>query len=191
MLGFIFYPKSPRAARVDAVMDIVPAVKAICPDVLCVGVFVNETPAHMRRILDLAGLDFAQLSGDEPPDVLRAMGSRAYKVVREPQQLEAYRFAIPNPQANAPDFLLDTPHTQLYGGTGMRADEFVASALARHSRMILAGGLNPHNVAEAVRAVQPWGVDVASGVEAAPGIKDHAKLRAFIEAARGAHAVTI
>jgi phosphoribosylanthranilate isomerase len=185
MLGFIFYPKSPRAAHVDVVMDITPAVRAINPQVKCVGVFVNESPAHMLRILDLAGLDYAQLSGDEPPEVLRAMGSRAYKVVREGHQLAAFAFAIPNPQPDAPDFLLDTPHTQLYGGTGVRADEFVASALARQRRMILAGGLNPNNVAEAIRAVQPWGVDVASGVEAAPGRKDHEKVRAFVEAARG------
>lgn len=184
MLGFIFYPKSPRAAQVAVVMDIAPAVKAINPHVLCVGVFVNETTQHMRRILDLAGLDCAQLSGDESPDVLREMGGRAYKVLRDPAQLAAFAFAIPNPNPTHPDFLLDTPHTQLYGGTGLRADEFVAASLARTHRMILAGGLTPTNVAESVRAVQPWGVDVASGVEAAPGKKDHAKVWAFIQNAR-------
>ncbi|MGQ9903549.1 MAG: phosphoribosylanthranilate isomerase [Anaerolineae bacterium] len=96
-------------------------------------------------------------------------------------------YAIRNRQCeihNRPDLLLDANHPTLYGGSGMRADGSLAAALSRQCRLLLAGGLTPDNVADAIRVARPWGVDVSSGVESVPGRKDHAKVRAFIAAAR-------
>jgi phosphoribosylanthranilate isomerase len=153
-----------------------------------VAVFVNETPEAMRAALDAAGIDFAQLSGDEPLAHLEAMEGRAYKAVRQAagtEALAAWMDGHPAP-AGMPDLLLDAQHPTLYGGSGLRADEGLAAQLARRRRLLLAGGLTPDNVAEAVRSVRPWGVDVSSGVEAAPGRKDHARVRAFVAAAKAA-----
>lgn len=187
MLGFILYPKSPRFIPPARIAPITAALRELAPVVLTVGVFVNETPDDMARALDEAGLNLAQLSGDEPPDCLRALQGRAYKAVREATHAEAYLSAIQSPKSkiqNRPDLLLDANHPTLYGGSGMRADESLAAALARRCRLLLAGGLTPDNVSGAIRVARPWGVDVSSGVESAPGRKDHAKVRAFIAAAK-------
>ncbi len=216
LLGFILYPKSPRFISPARIAPITAALRALAPGVVTVGVFVNETPENMARALDEAGLDLAQLSGDEPADHLRALQGRAYKAVREATQAEAHlriqntedraqstehraqnaeyathntRYALRTTQSkiqNRPDLLLDANHPTLYGGSGMRADESLAAALARQCRLLLAGGLTPDNVADAIRVARPWGVDVSSGIERAPGYKDHAKVRAFIAAAKSA-----
>ena len=143
----------------------------------------------MQRILKETGLDLAQLHGGEPPVVLERLQGRAFKALRSTSLAEAEAdaewYADLGPSAG-PDLLLDAYHPQAYGGTGQRADWDTAAALARRYRLLLAGGLTPANVAEAIARVQPWGVDVSSGVETEPGRKDHAAVRAFIAAARGA-----
>jgi phosphoribosylanthranilate isomerase len=196
ILGFILYRKSPRYVGPEQIRDIVAAIceaSSVERRITTVGVFVNETPAQILEVLDTAGLDLAQLSGDEPPDSLQALSGRAFKAVRRAAGIEAFvpaghwtsETAESSPVLR-PDVLLDADHTSLYGGSGVRADESLAATLAQQYRLLLAGGLTPENVAGAIRKVKPWGVDVASGVEARPGRKDHDKVRAFIDAVRGA-----
>ena len=184
MLGFIFYAKSPRYVAPTTAHDIVLQAKARAPQLLTVGVFVNESPQAIRATLDACGLDLAQLSGDEPPETLVALAGRAYKAVRNADAAQAFLHVAVTPALNPmPDLLLDADHPTLYGGSGVRADESLAARMAQQCHLLLAGGLTPTNVAEAIRVVRPWGVDVSSGVEASPGRKDHAKVRAFVQAA--------
>jgi phosphoribosylanthranilate isomerase len=192
LLGFIFYPPSPRSVQVDMALHIVQAVKRDALNVICVGVFVKETPTHMLGVLAEAGLDAAQLHGNDPSDLL-LMHGRAYLAVKEWKpainNARALDSEIENPKSkirNLPDLLLDAHHPTLWGGSGERADESLAAQIARQQRLLLAGGLSPDNVADAIRAVKPWGVDVASGTEATPGRKDHARVRAFIANAKQA-----
>jgi phosphoribosylanthranilate isomerase len=154
---------------------------------------VNESPAVVAAVLDRCGLDLAQLSGDEPAgdvtDPASPLFSRAYKALRPrtPDEAEdgAARFAAP-PGSAGPRLLLDTPHGRLYGGTGETGDWALAATLAaRLPGLMLAGGLTPDNVAAAVAAVRPFAVDVAGGVERAPGVKDADRVRAFIARAKG------
>ena len=191
MLGFIFYPKSPRYVRLEAAAEIARAVRQTTepgerPRVILVGVFVNESPDHVLRVLDDAGLDVAQLSGRESPEELAAMRGRAYKAIRGWDEASPAFAQATHATGLIPELLLDASHATLYGGSGQRADESLALRLARHYRLMLAGGLTPDNVADAIRVVRPWGVDVASGVEAAPGKKDHARLRSFVALAKAA-----
>jgi phosphoribosylanthranilate isomerase len=189
LLGFVLYPKSPRGVSLGVVAEIAqalrraPAFQQRRPAL--VGVFVNAPPAEVARALDEAGLDLAQLSGHEPPDDLRALDGRAYKAIRgEAEALPSAGAPLAHPFC--PDFLLDAAHPTLYGGSGQLADLALAARLAARHRLLLAGGLTPDNVAAAIRTVRPWGVDAASGVEAAPGKKDPAKVRAFVQAAKAA-----
>jgi len=191
-LGFIFYPKSSRYVTMEKVAQIVQAIreksreKSSLSTPGFVGVFVNETAEGIRHILDEAGLDLAQLHGDETPEQLNAVGTQGYKALRPANAHEALeqaaRYGTPI-SGDGPQLLVDTydpqdPHA--YGGTGVQSDWGVGAELAsQYPRLILAGGLTPENVAQAVREVQPWCVDVASGVEASPGHKDHEKVRAF------------
>jgi phosphoribosylanthranilate isomerase len=200
-LGFIFYPPSPRglaipeAAKLIATLrqrtDTGPLLRRLDGPRL-VGVFVNESAAAVADTLNVCGLDLAQLSGDEPPDVVTdpasPLAGRAYQALR-PQSAAgaaeaAARYSAPTANPS-PTLLLDTYHPALRGGTGETVDWRLAAEL-RHltPRLMLAGGLSPDNVAEAVRQVQPFAVDVASGVEAAPGRKDPDKVRRFIAAAK-------
>jgi phosphoribosylanthranilate isomerase len=189
LLGFVLYPKSPRGVGLAAVAEIAGALRSAPAfqqrQPALVGVFVNEPPAAVRRALDEAGLDLAQLSGHEPPDDLRALVGRAYKAIRGEADILPPAGAPPA-RPYCPDFLLDAAHPTLYGGSGQLADLALAARLAARHRLLLAGGLTPDNVAAAIRAVRPWGVDAASGVEAAPGKKDPAKVRAFVQAAKAA-----
>lgn len=184
-LGFNFYPKSPRYLTPDACAAITAEVRRRSPTVRLVGIFVNEPPARVAAILAQAGLDLAQLHGDETPEDLRALAGRAFKAFRGLGERHT-EFAAAGP--GAPAFLVDAYSAALYGGTGRTADWPGARALAAHYPLFLAGGLTPDNVADAIAQARPWGVDVASGVESAPGRKDHAKVSAFIESARRAGA---
>lgn len=195
LLGLNFYPPSPRAITPDAARLLVGGLRAAlgdrCP--LLVGVFVNMVPASVLHTLESAGLDVAQLSGDEPADALAALGGRGFKAIRPRDLVEAADLAALY-LANAPDdvrspvLLVDAYHKELYGGTGEQASVEIAQAVQAHApRLMLAGGLTPENVAGRVRAIRPWGVDVASGVEAGqPGIKDQDRVHAFIAAVRSA-----
>ncbi len=194
LLGFIFYPPSPRYVRPETVREIVTRLKEstrshsslLMPHFI--GVFVNEALEKVQSTLDFCGLDAAQLHGDEPPDFVAALAGRAYKALR-PKSKEEFEQALNNYQftvhhSSLPALLLDAYHPTLFGGTGHVADWTLAAAVARQHPVLLAGSLTPDNVALAVREVEPWGVDVSSGVEAAPGRKDHARVRAFVANAR-------
>jgi phosphoribosylanthranilate isomerase len=190
-LGFIFYAPSPRYVNEVTAGAIMQALRAefgpTCPK--GVGVFVNTEPGALKKIMQVAHLDFVQLSGDESPGYLAALDIPAYKAI-QPQNLEqaqeSLRLYTPHGAASpdSPNILVDAYHPHLRGGTGDLADTaLVAQIVAQAPRMMLAGGLTPENVAGQIRALRPFGVDVASGVEASKGRKDHDKVRAFIQQA--------
>lgn len=193
MLGFNFHPPSPRYLGPDECARLVGELRrAVDQRPALVGVFVNTPVADAVRILDQCDLDFAQLHGDEGPEVLAALGMRGLKAIRPRNEAEAeaqlavYRRATSQP----PGILLDASAAGLYGGSGVTADWTVAAKMARQTPLLLAGGLNSDNVGRAVLAVRPWGVDVASGVESTPGVKDAAKMRLFVERAKAAAAAS-
>jgi phosphoribosylanthranilate isomerase len=184
-VGFVFFAMSPRKTTVERASRI---VRVLPTTVRRVGVFVNETPEAMSRAAEEVGLDLLQLHGDEPAEALAGLARPVIKAVRVGRgfaQDEALRFA-----EKAAGLLVDTRlpgETQLPGGTGVPFDWTLVKGLAeRVPFLMLAGGLSPQNVAEAIRAVRPHAVDVSSGVEALPGRKDAEKVRAFVRAAREA-----
>ncbi|MEZ4682811.1 MAG: phosphoribosylanthranilate isomerase [Caldilineaceae bacterium] len=185
LLGFIFFPKSPRYVAPETVASILPMVRSINPAVKTVGVFVNERADRITTVIEQAGLDYAQLHGDETLDWFAALNGRCYKALRpadaEEAATQAATFASLS-TINGLHWMIDAHDPNAYGGTGKRADWHTAANLARqYPGLLLAGGLTPENVVQAIAIVQPWGVDVASGVEAEPGHKDHAKVRKFVE----------
>lgn len=165
-LGFIFHAKSPRSLAPDQAAEI---RRQLPQEAFCVGVFVNWSAEAMNRVADDVGLDALQLHGRETPATCAACRRPVIKVIRaeDTDQLDTYPAAA---------FLLDAAHPTLLGGTGLRADWELARNLACRVPLILAGGLTPANIREAEASVHPLGLDVASGVEAAPGIKDPALL---------------
>jgi phosphoribosylanthranilate isomerase len=176
-LGFVFYGKSPRCVTPEAAKAIIAAMPAF---VVTVGLFVNESPARVREIAAECGLDVIQLHGDEGPADCDFAPRRVIKALRVKDAASLADHASFNISA----LLLDAWVADAYGGTGHSFNWELAAAIARQRRVILAGGLTPENVADAIRAVQPYAVDVSSGVEATPGKKDPAKVAAFIRAAR-------
>ncbi|MDQ7028353.1 MAG: phosphoribosylanthranilate isomerase [Ardenticatenia bacterium] len=194
-VGFVFYDKSPRFIAPDRAATIVRALRdelgSSCP--CTVGIFVDAPVDEVRALLDGVGLDLAQLHGSEPPAEVRQLRPRAYKAIRPQAREDAeaalalYYDTMPQDE-NAPQLLMDSYHPWLIGGTGILADVAVAMLVARRVRLMLAGGLTPESVGEIIRRVRPWGVDVSSGVERTKGIKDHARIRAFVEAVRRADA---
>lgn len=179
-LGFIFYPPSPRSVTPDAARNI---IAQLPPLVLSVGVFVNEEAAMVRELAAAVGLDWVQLHGRESPEYCRSLRRRVIKGFRlkDADSLTAlmdYRGA-------AQAFLLDTFKPGQAGGTGQVFDWRLAREARAYGPIILAGGLTPENVSQAIATAQPLAVDVASGVEASPGKKDPEKLRAFFTAVRG------
>jgi indole-3-glycerol phosphate synthase/phosphoribosylanthranilate isomerase len=187
MLGFNFYEPSPRHTTPRDCAEVVAALRSRNQPVTTVGVFVNRPPDEIASILDDCHLDLAQLSGDEPPEFLDSLGGRAFKAIRpataNQAQADAHRYAR---RATLPALLVDAYHPAKYGGTGQTGDWALARTLATEHPLLLAGGLRPENVAHAMAQVQPWGVDVASGVETSPGKKDAAKMVAFVQAVRSA-----
>jgi len=180
-LGFIFYEKSPRY--------VVPAVAAsiiaeLPPLVTPVGVFVNEGLATVRSIMDTCGLAMAQLHGDENASYCRELARPAMKALRLKDRGSLLALAEYQGRGGVRGFVLDTFSELAYGGTGQITDWGLAADVAKSTPILLAGGLTPGNVTEAIRTVRPYGVDVSSGVESSPGKKDHAKMRAFIDAVR-------
>ena len=174
-LGFVLYPKSPRGISASALCRI---VERIIGRPKIIGVFVNESRADILRITSDCNLYAVQLHGDEsvgdfadmPVPVWRALHVYNGKTVPKADQWPAERY------------VMDAAASGQYGGTGTTTDWPVAARLAKRFSVMLAGGLTPENVSEAIRIVQPTGVDVASGVEKEPGRKDYKKLKAFIEA---------
>ena len=175
-LGFNLWPRSPRHVEPELAREI---IAAISPFVTCVGVFVNEGAIRVRELaLDL-GLGAVQLHGDESPEFCAGLDSvKVIKALRvgpgfDPAMLESYRVSA---------ILLDTRLKGSYGGTGRRFDWRFAIEARRHAPIILSGGLNEENVAEAIEQVRPSAIDVCSGVEAEPGRKDLDRLRSFMAA---------
>jgi phosphoribosylanthranilate isomerase len=177
-IGFNFYPKSPRCvtpARARAMQAELPETA------VAVGVFVNETAERIREVCAEAGLTVAQLHGDEPPGFCAGLGVPVIKAFRVEgaEDLEGIR------SCKTWAALIDAK-CEGYGGSGMNVDWELVSLVRAPLKIFLAGGLTPENVGEAVRTVRPWAVDVASGVESGPGIKDRDKMKRFIEAVRDA-----
>ena len=175
-LGFIFYAKSPRWVRPDAAREI---IQNLPPLIMTVGVFVNEEADTVREISETAGLDWIQLHGQESPVYCRALMRRVVKGfrIRDTHSLTL----LPDYRESVQAFLLDTYKTGTAGGTGETFDWTLARQARELGPIILAGGLTPVNVAQAIQVAQPAAVDVSSGVEAAPGKKDPGKLKRFIE----------
>jgi phosphoribosylanthranilate isomerase len=176
-LGFIFYPKSPRALAPEAARAI---IQQLPPFISTVGVFVDEEAATVRELAARVGLDWLQLHGKESPEYCRSLGRRVIKGFRIKDQSSLGDLAIYRDAVQA--LLLDTYKKGQTGGTGESFDWQLAREARQFGPIILAGGLKPDNVARAIKTAQPEAVDVASGVEAAPGEKDPEKLRAFFEA---------
>ena len=177
MLGFIFYPPSPRYVTPEQARAI---VKTLPPELVTVGVFVNETAAAVSRVVTESGTQMAQLHGEESPEVCDALPCRVIKAFRFTAQVRPEMMCDYTVDA----FLIEGFHANVYGGAGARADWHQVSALQTYGRMILAGGLTPENVQEAIRIAHPYGVDVGSGVEVAPGKKDWQKVRDFVHRAK-------
>ncbi|HJR79165.1 MAG TPA: phosphoribosylanthranilate isomerase [Anaerolineales bacterium] len=178
LIGFNFYPKSPRYIDIGQCRDIM-AVMRKYGHITYVGVFVNASAAEIRATLETAALTLAQLHGDETSELMKSLDGKAFKAFRGvPQSLDGFA------RNDAPALLVDASVKEAYGGTGVTADWKSAAELAKQVPLLLAGGLTPENVGEAVRQVKPWGVDVASGVESAPGVKDSTKMKAFVQAVK-------
>src|SRR5262245_472175 len=167
LIGFNFYPKSPRYISVGQCRDIMSVMRKCGGHIKYVGVFVNASVGEIWATMDTCGLSLAQLHGDETPEILKELGVIAFKAFRgAPENLDGFA------RHHAPAFLLDASVKGVYGGSGVTADWSAAADLAKEYPLLLAGGLTSENVADAVRQVMPWGVDVASGVESEPGKKD-------------------
>ncbi len=177
-LGFVFYSKSPRAITPETARDI---ISEIPPFVTTVGVFVDEKPTEIEKIITYTGVDVIQLHGSEAPTDCN-LSKKIIKAIRvkeltDLEPLERYKTTVA--------FLLDTYSPETFGGTGQVFNWDIAVEAKKYGRIILAGGLTPDNIEEAIIWVQPYGVDVVTGVEGnKKGIKDHKKLKLFIERAK-------
>jgi phosphoribosylanthranilate isomerase len=177
-LGFVFYEKSPRFVSMKTAAEI---SRALPPFITRVGVFVNPSKELVLKAVAECGLSLLQFHGDEPPEFCAQFDSMSMKAfrIRDAGSLKE----LPKYKTDA--WLLDAYSSDTLGGTGGVFNWDLAVEAQKSGRPIfLAGGLTPENVADAVRKVQPFGVDVSSGVESSPGKKDHAKVRAFINAAK-------
>ncbi len=177
-IGLVFYPPSPRhiaAAQAAAI------ARALPPFVTTVGLFVNPAAGQVEAVLNEVRLDVLQFHGDEPPEFCAGFGVPYLKAIRVKAGVDLVQCAIRYQEAQG--LLLDAYVEGTPGGTGQSFDwELIPAGLPLP--VILSGGLEPANVADAIRRVRPWAVDVSSGVEASKGIKDAAKIAAFIEGVR-------
>jgi phosphoribosylanthranilate isomerase len=176
-VGFIFYKKSPRSVTMKLVREI---VLELPPFVDTVGVFVDETAEQVNKIADYCNLDLIQLHGDESPAFCKRMRRRVIKAFRVKDMQSVKKLS----SFQVSGFLLDTFSETLHGGTGKVFDWNLALPAKKFGPVIMAGGLTPNNVQQAIRQVRPYGVDVCSGVESEPGIKDHKKVRTFLKNAK-------
>lgn len=177
-LGFVFYDRSPRYIKPLAAAGI---IAKLPPFIQTVGLFVNEEAEQVNWIADFCGLDLVQLHGDESPEDCVAVNRRIIKAFRV-QGGSTVELLAKYPVAG---YLLDAWSADAYGGTGHTFNWELAASAGQYGPIILAGGLAPGNVAQAIRVVQPYAVDVSSGVESAPGRKDQEKVRQFIKLAKG------
>jgi phosphoribosylanthranilate isomerase len=177
-LGFVFWPTSPRAISPQDAREI---IAALPPGTTSVGVFVNEPPEQVREVVTASGVTAVQLHGDEDPEHFDFLECPLLRSVTLDDLAETSR-GWPKETT----WLLDASDRVRRGGTGTPIDWDRAAVVARHHKVVLAGGLTPSNVEEAIRTVRPFGVDVSSGVEASPGIKDFEKVSTFLANARQA-----
>ena len=177
-VGFVFWPSSPRHVAVSRAAEIVAALPA---GVMTVGVFVNEPLDGIMRVIAGTGISAVQLHGDEPPEFAAGIARPVLRAVGVDQAEEACA-AWPEETR----LLVDAADPVRRGGTGIVADWTRAAAIARRRPIVLAGGLTEANVAEAIARVAPFGVDVSSGVEDAPGVKNPDKVARFLASARSA-----
>ncbi len=180
MIGFIFYPPSPRYVPPERAREI---VEALAPEIPAVGVFVNETAETIAHIALVSGVKKVQLHGDETPATCAALSLPVIKAFRFTEHVRPERMAD---YTMVDAFLVEGFHEKLYGGGGAIADWQQVANLHGYGRIILAGGLTPDNVRQAIQVTQPYAVDVGSGVEISPGQKDWQKVRAFIQQAKTA-----
>lgn len=176
-VGFIFYKKSPRSVTMKIVREI---VLELPPFVDTVGVFVDESAVQINKIADYCNLDIIQLHGDESPKFCKRIRRKVIKAFRIKDMQSVKKIS----SFQVSGFLLDTFSENLHGGTGKVFDWNLVLPAKKFGPVIMAGGLTPNNVQQAVRQVRPYGVDVCSGVESEPGIKDHKKVRAFLKNAK-------
>ena len=173
-IGLVFYPPSPRNVGLERARAIIAAMP---PFVTITGLFVDPAPEQVESVLRRCSLDLLQFHGDESPEFCGDFGMPYIKAARVRADADLVQYLSRYHAAQG--WLLDAYHDKLYGGTGESFDwKLVPRDLARP--VILSGGLTPDNVRAAVRQVRPWAVDVSSGVEAVKGIKDAAKIAAFI-----------
>lgn len=191
LLGLVFYPPSPRFLTDEAAAELVKSIAGLDRKPGLVGLFVNVPLEEMAVKVKKYGLDYLQLSGDETlAQVAEITGIRpVIRALRLPAEIDpeaALELAAPFGSLPGVTLLLDTHKQGMYGGTGQTGDWQAAHAIAQKYPTLLAGGLTADNVAQAVRQVQPWGVDVSSGVEqsGSPGVKDPQKIEQFCQAAR-------
>ncbi len=180
-LGFVFYAKSPRCIEPAVAQRI---IAQLPPFVLSVGVFVNHDRDTIRKIFDECGLTFAQLHGDETPEFCELLGRPVLRALRLRDRGSLLALAEYKGRMGVRGFIVDAFSTQAYGGTGQTVDWALAREVAQATPILLAGGLTSDNVQEAIQHVQPYGVDVSSGVEKSPVRKDHEKIRTFTGAVR-------
>jgi len=175
-LGFVFWPNSPRFIdphRARSIVGVLP------PFVTAVGVFVDQPAGYVNGVAALVRLGAVQLHGDEDPGYAAQMARPTVKAIGVHDDADA---TIADAWPARITVLLDVHDPRRRGGTGRTIDWAIAALVAARRRAILAGGLTPDNVAEAVAQVRPFGIDVSSGVEQSPGIKDHGRIRALFEA---------
>lgn len=178
-LGVVFAPSSPRRVSADTARDIVEAVPAQVP---VVGVFVNAPLEEIVAVVAHTGIRVVQLHGDEPERYAAALKMPLLRAAGVDVALDSWPTAT---------LLLDATSAAQRGGTGLRVDWEKAAVVASRRKTVLAGGLTPDNVAEAIASVRPFGVDVSSGVEASPGRKDRDKVSRFLENARKAYSTFV
>ena len=183
-VGMVFAASRRRIGKAEAV-EIVGALAGGESRPRTVGVFVNDDIIKVNRLAKVCGLDIVQLSGDEPWDYCRQIERTVFRVVHVSRGTTGREILAGLEKGRDVRLVLDTGSEMSYGGTGERFDWAIAAEVAREVPLILAGGLTPENVAEAVAVVKPWGVDVSSGVET-DGVKDPDRIRAFVNEVRRA-----
>jgi len=181
-LGFVLYNKSPRAINPKAVKEI---VSQLPPFITTVGVFVNEKSSEIEKIVNYAGLHVIQLHGSESLEETLNLIQGSKKVIKAIRVKDLTALEPLKEYGMVSAFLLDTYSPDIPGGTGQKFNWDIAQEAKGFGRIILSGGLTPENIEEAIRLVQPYGVDVSTGVEGSKkGTKSHKKLRLFIERAK-------
>jgi len=179
-LGFVFYKKSMRFISPSSARKI---IKKLPPFISTVGVFVNPSLEELKRVIEISGIQFVQLHGEENPELVDDLkipfikGLRIEKKIEE-KELKAWK--------SASAFLIEGKSEKGYGGTGTGFDYEVVKPFTQNYRIIIAGGLNPSNVSWVVKRLKPYGVDVSSGVEESPGVKSHKLIKEFIRNAKSA-----